>query len=178
MFAALRPKHQRLNSQMSAVNSSVRFPVLLRHVRTPEIRRSVLHHSVGRNPTVGFHTSSRARSLETSPLVHPSEPSGAVLHPTLKPPPLNVVAARGTTVTFSNGKTIEDTSCGAAVACIGYGNERVKAAMMKQIDEFAYSNSMFYGHPIGEELAAELIRGTNGEMAKVYLMCSGMLPPL
>ncbi|KAM0342881.1 hypothetical protein ACHAPU_009085 [Fusarium lateritium] len=32
---------------------------------------------------------------------------------------------------------------------------------------------MFYGHQIGEELAAELIRGTNGEMAKVYLMCSG-----
>ncbi|KAK0384515.1 hypothetical protein NLU13_8601 [Sarocladium strictum] len=91
----------------------------------------------------------------------------------IPPPPLNVVAARGTTVTFSNGKTIEDTSCGAAVACIGYDNERVKAAMMKQIDEFAYSNSMFYGHPIGEELAAELIRGTNGEMAKVYLMCSG-----
>lgn len=74
---------------------------------------------------------------------------------------------------FSNGKTIEDTTCGAAVACLGYNNERVKNAMIKQMDSFCYSNSLFYGHEIGEELAAELIGGTNGEMAKVYLMCSG-----
>ncbi|ESU15177.1 hypothetical protein FGSG_08205 [Fusarium graminearum PH-1] len=98
---------------------------------------------------------------------------GVYLYPTLKPEPLNVVSAKDTTVVFSNGKTIEDTTCGAAVACLGYNNERVKNAMIKQMDSFCYSNSLFYGHEIGEELAAELIGGTNGEMAKVYLMCSG-----
>jgi adenosylmethionine-8-amino-7-oxononanoate aminotransferase len=85
------------------------------------------------------------------------------------------VAAKGTNVVFSNGKMMEDTTCGAAVACIGYDNERVRNAMIKQIDTFSYSNSMFYGHQIGEDLAEELIRGTNGEMSKVYLMCSGTL---
>ena len=81
-------------------------------------------------------------------------------------------------MTFFNGKKMEDTTCGAAVACIGYDNERVKTSMIKQMDKFSYSNSMFYGHQVGEELAAELIRGTNGEMSKVYLMCSGMLSHL
>ena len=47
--------------------------------------------------------------------------------------------------------------------------------MMKQIDDFTFSNSMFYGHPIGEELAAELLRGTIGEMSKVHLLCYGNL---
>ncbi|KAJ8121201.1 hypothetical protein ONZ43_g2291 [Nemania bipapillata] len=112
------------------------------------------------------------RNLEQSLLGNASEPC-ALLHPTLKTAPLTVVAAKGTTVAFSNGKKMEDTTSGAAVACIGYDNERVKAAMIKQMDNFCYSNSMFYGHQIGEELAAELIRGTNGEMSKVYLMCSG-----
>ncbi|KAI6780500.1 uncharacterized protein J7T54_000139 [Emericellopsis cladophorae] len=32
---------------------------------------------------------------------------------------------------------------------------------------------MFFGHPIGEELAAELVEGTKGAMSKVYMMCSG-----
>jgi adenosylmethionine-8-amino-7-oxononanoate aminotransferase len=68
---------------------------------------------------------------------------------------------------------MEDTTCGAGVACIGYNNERVKNAMVEQIDRFAYCNSMFFGTPIGEQLAANLIEGTNGEMSKAYIMCSG-----
>ncbi|CAF3490429.1 unnamed protein product [Fusarium graminearum] len=119
-----------------------------------------------------FSTSARARNLKQSVLDN-SGRHGVYLYPTLKPEPLNVVSAKDTTVVFSNGKTIEDTTCGAAVACLGYNNERVKNAMIKQMDSFCYSNSLFYGHEIGEELAAELIGGTNGEMAKVYLMCSG-----
>ncbi|GKT56605.1 aminotransferase [Colletotrichum tofieldiae] len=45
--------------------------------------------------------------------------------------------------------------------------------MVEQIDKFAYCNSMFFGHEIGEQLAAELIRGTDGAMSKAYFMCSG-----
>lgn len=126
-------------------------------------------------PVSTFSTSAISRHIEQTLLGNASKPS-AVLHPTLKPAPLNVVAAKGTNVVFSNGKMMEDTTCGAAVACIGYDNERVRNAMIKQIDKFSYSNSMFYGHEIGEELAEELIRGTNGKMSKVYLMCSGKLP--
>lgn len=45
--------------------------------------------------------------------------------------------------------------------------------MVEQIDKFAYCNSMFFGTPIGEQLAANLIEGTMGEMSKAYIMCSG-----
>ncbi|KAF5676895.1 aminotransferase class-iii [Fusarium heterosporum] len=133
---------------------------------------AVLYCSNGQASTATFSSSAINRISEQS-LQGNAGNLSAVLHPSLKPAPLNVAAANGTTVVFSNGKTMEDTTCGAAVSCIGYHNERVKSAMLQQIDNFSYSNSMFYGHQIGEDLAAELISGTNGEMAKVYLMCSG-----
>lgn len=169
---------------MSTTSSSMHFRVLLHHLRKPaspfpwqsSMRRAVPCYSNRTSLAAAFSTSSTSRNLEPSVLGHASEPSG-VLHPTLKPLPLHVVAADGTMLKFSDGRTIEDTTGGAAVACIGYHNERVKAAIVKQWDKFAYSNSMFYGHAIGEELAAELLRGTNQEMSKVYLMCSGTSSP-
>ncbi|KAM0260021.1 hypothetical protein ACHAPA_010467 [Fusarium lateritium] len=168
---------------MSASNSSRHLQVHLRRVRksglaSPSIfnnLQAVPCYSTRHGPaaaTAPFSISAITRNLEQSLLGNASKHS-AVLHPTLKPAPLNVVAANGTNVVFSNGKMMEDTTCGAAVACIGYNNERVRSAMIKQMDKFSYSNSMFYGHEIGEELAAELIEGTKGEMSKVYLMCSG-----
>ncbi|TPX13693.1 uncharacterized protein E0L32_005896 [Thyridium curvatum] len=97
----------------------------------------------------------------------------AVLHRSLKSPPPQVVSAKGKYLTFSDGTEILDSTCGAAVACIGYQNERVKKAMVDQIDKFSYCNSMLFGHAIGEELADELIAGTKGVMSKAYVMCSG-----
>jgi adenosylmethionine-8-amino-7-oxononanoate aminotransferase len=62
----------------------------------------------------------------------------AVIHRSLKSAPLQVAHAEGNWVTFSNGQRILDTICGAAVACLGHKNERVKAAMMAQMDKFSY----------------------------------------
>ncbi|KAH8901511.1 aminotransferase class-III [Thozetella sp. PMI_491] len=108
--------------------------------------------------------------------VYPTDDSkqeSAVLHRSLKTAPPQVVSANGNRVTFSDGHVILDSTCGAGVACIGYNNKRVKQAMVDQIDRFSYCNSMFYGHPVGEQLAAELINGTGGAMSKAYIMCSG-----
>ncbi|KAL2206339.1 aminotransferase [Sarocladium strictum] len=96
-----------------------------------------------------------------------------MLHRSLKVPPMQVVEGRDRHLIFSNGHKILDSTCGAAVACIGYGNERVKKAMVDQIDKFAYANSMFFGHPVGEALADELIAGTDGVMSKAYIVGSG-----
>lgn len=104
-----------------------------------------------------------------------SKTSSSVLHRTIKIPPRQVTSADGKYLTFSDGHTILDSTCGAAVACIGYNDKRVKRAMMDQMDKFAYCNSMFFGHPVGEELASELIQGTCGVMSKAYIMCSGKL---
>ncbi|WYZ35349.1 hypothetical protein EsH8_I_001625 [Colletotrichum jinshuiense] len=108
-----------------------------------------------------------AETAEAAPVI------SAVLHRSLKNSPPKVVSANGKHLTFSDGRTILDTTCGAGVACLGSNNERVKRAMVEQIDKFSYCNSMFFGHEVGEQLATELVQGTGGAMSKAYFMCSG-----
>ncbi|KAK1468139.1 aminotransferase class-III [Colletotrichum cuscutae] len=108
-----------------------------------------------------------------NPVVNGIPSASAVLHRSLKSAPPHVVSAKGKHLTFSDGRTILDSTCGAAVACIGSNNERAKKAMVEQIDKFAYCNSMFFGHEIGEKLADELIDGTGGARSKAYIICSG-----
>ncbi|WQF89240.1 Putative aminotransferase class-III, pyridoxal phosphate-dependent transferase, major [Colletotrichum destructivum] len=120
--------------------------------------------------TMSKHAPVDSPAVETSkaaPVV------SAVLHRSLKKAPPQVVSANGKYLTFADGRTILDTTCGAAVACIGSNNERVKRAMVEQIDKFSYCNSMFFGHEVGEQLATMLIQGTGGAMSKAYFMCSG-----
>lgn len=74
---------------------------------------------------------------------------------------------------MSDGSKFLDSTCGAAVACIGHGNERVKQAMMRQLDQFAYCNSFFFTHEVGEQLAQELVDGTGHVMSKAYIVNSG-----
>jgi 4-aminobutyrate aminotransferase-like enzyme len=167
---------------MMASVSAGHLRTLLRHVGKPSSTlRSTIpranhsftrHYAAAATAAAVSHHPTIPDIIEKSPLGFATE-SSAVLHRSLKSNPLQVVSAKGTNVTFSNGQTMEDTTCGAGVACIGYNNERVKNAMVEQIDKFAYCNSMFFGTPIGEQLAANLIEGTNGEMSKAYIMCSG-----
>ena len=120
--------------------------------------------------TLASAAASPAVSTENS-----TDTPSAVLHRTLKSAPRQVVKGDGKYLIFSDGHKMLDSTCGAAVACIGYNNERVKKAMVDQIDKFAYANSMFFGHPVGEALAAELVNSTGGVMSKAYVMCSGEL---
>lgn len=97
----------------------------------------------------------------------------ALIHRSLHNTPPQVVSAKGQILTFSDGRQIWDTTCGAAVACLGYGNQRVQQAIIDQTTKFSYVNSMFFGTDVAEQLAAELIRGTSGKMSKAYFLSSG-----
>ena len=136
---------------MSATNPSRHFQVLLRRVRKSALACPSISHklqavpccSTRQAPAAAFSTSAITRNPEQSLLGNASEPS-AVLHPTLKASASQHCGGQGYNCGVSlMAKKIEDTTCGAAVACIGYDNERVKAAMIKQMDNFSYSNSMF-----------------------------------
>jgi 4-aminobutyrate aminotransferase-like enzyme len=71
-------------------------------------------------------------------------------------------------------RKICDGSAGAAVAALGYGNERVNNAMKRQMDSgLTYIASSFWGSDVVEEACQELIRGTGGKMSRVYLTGSG-----
>ena len=88
-------------------------------------------------------------------------------------PPLDVVASKGHILELSNGQEVFDATGGAAVACIGHGNQEVKEAITKQLDISSYCNSMLFSSPVCEELAKEVIDSTGGLMGRVWFCSSG-----
>lgn len=60
------------------------------------------------------------------------------------------------------------------MSCLGHGNKRVIKAISDQLNTGTpYLASSFWGSQVVEDLCAELIRGTDGKMARVYLTGSG-----
>ncbi|KAF2222620.1 pyridoxal phosphate-dependent transferase [Elsinoe ampelina] len=115
-----------------------------------------------------------ASLLPASKSLPSSSPAlSSVLHRTLHSDPLKVIRAKGNYLYLSNGQRILDATGGAAVSCLGHGDERVKAAMMAQMDEVAYCHSLFYGTETGEALAKELCETTGGEMVRAFFISSG-----
>ena len=98
----------------------------------------------------------------------------AVLHRDLHNKPLQVVQASGLYLTLSNGRKIIDASGGAAVSCIGHGNEQVRQAISSQINTLDYCHSLFFSCHSSEALARNLIDSTHGKMAKAFIVNSGI----
>ncbi|KAI9797357.1 MAG: hypothetical protein M1833_005537 [Piccolia ochrophora] len=115
--------------------------------------------------TEEFTTKSRSKASTQSP--------SAVLHRSIRDAPHKVIAASGNYLTLSNGQQILDATGGAAVACIGHSNVRVKKAMLSQMNEVSYCHSLFFGSSGTEQLAKELIWSTRGEMSKAFIVSSG-----
>lgn len=90
-------------------------------------------------------------------------------------PPLEVVASGGNYLYLSTGQMIFDATCGAAVACLGHGNQEVIQAITDQLGINAYSNSMVFTTKAAAELAEEIISGTGNLMSRVYICSSGTI---
>ncbi|KAK0711319.1 pyridoxal phosphate-dependent transferase [Lasiosphaeris hirsuta] len=72
-----------------------------------------------------------------------------------------------------DGARILDACGGAGVACIGHARRDVAQAAVSQMKAFSYvSYAHFKAMPV-QEVSDWLIQSTEGEMQKVYLMCSG-----
>lgn len=84
-----------------------------------------------------------------------------------------LIKAEGLHWVLEDGQRILDASGGAAVGCLGWGNERVALAVTKQVLAAPYCPTMFYTTSVYEELAQELIDGTDGRMARAYIVNSG-----
>lgn len=88
----------------------------------------------------------------------------------------DVVSGKGNYLFTKDGRAVFDASTGAAVSCLGHGNERVLNTIRDQLTAgIPYLATTFWGSDIVEELCKELISGTDGAMARVYLTGSGML---
>lgn len=88
-----------------------------------------------------------------------------------------VKSGKGNYLHLTDGRTIFDATSGAAVSCLGHGNQRVIDAVSAQMSSgVPYLASTFWGSEVVEALCKELIDGTGGEMARVYLTGSGEFP--
>lgn len=85
-----------------------------------------------------------------------------------------IKGGKGNILFTTQGRDVFDASSGAAVSCLGHGNDRVTQAILLQIKTGTpYLASAFWASRVVEDLCKELIRGTDGQMAKVYLTGSG-----
>lgn len=146
------------------------------------------HHQTGSDSSHASHWTTLSEAMaQNAPSGDPNEydseteaallrygvgPS-AVLHRNLHHEPHKVVGAKGLYMQLSNGQTILDATGGAAVSCLGHGNERIKAAIVKQADVVSYCHSLFYSTQAAEDLATALCDSTGWVMRKAYIVCSG-----
>ncbi len=102
----------------------------------------------------------------------------ALMHRSLKQQPFKVKSAKGLNITLEDGRVIMDACAGAAVACLGHGNEEVLAAVTAQMNTGAsYLSSLIYTTDAAEKLAHHIIDGPQGAgrfgLERVYFVSSG-----
>lgn len=119
------------------------------------------------DPTTTENSAPSTKAMETS----------AVLHRHLAYDFLAVVKAEGSYLVLDDGRMLFDASGGAAVGCIGWGDERVARAVMAQMMAIPYCTSVFYTTKVQEELCRYLVDSTNGEMSRAYIVSSGECYP-
>jgi adenosylmethionine-8-amino-7-oxononanoate aminotransferase len=85
------------------------------------------------------------------------------------------VALRGDGIYIydEEGKKYLDGCSGAAVSCLGHNNQKVKNAIIKQIDSLSYAHTSFFTSKPAEKLANMLIKRSPPNIEKVYFLSGG-----
>lgn len=96
-----------------------------------------------------------------------------VLYRSVRSTPPRAVAGKGIHVTLADGRTVMDASGGAAVACIGHGNQRVAKAIGAQAGSMAYAHTAFFTTDPAEELAEFLLGDEPGGLTNAFFVSSG-----
>ena len=102
-----------------------------------------------------------------------AEDNHSMLPRSLHHPPLLVESAEGLYLKLADGRRIIDASGGAAVACIGHGDQRVQEAVGTQMAKVSYAHTLHYTNKPGEELAEFLSQSTGGSMSRTFFVGSG-----
>lgn len=100
-------------------------------------------------------------------------PKSGVLYAKLATKPPTIKGSKGIYLNTDDGRRILDASCGAAVACLGHNNSRVKKAIIRQLDDVSYCYAPFFTTPPAEELANRLCASTGWQMSRVFIVSSG-----
>jgi adenosylmethionine-8-amino-7-oxononanoate aminotransferase len=95
------------------------------------------------------------------------------LHRSLFKEPVMAVRGEGIYLYTADGKQVIDGSGGAAVACLGHGNQRVNAAIAEQLSKVAYVHTALFTNPVAEELADYILDGEPGGLTHAWFCSSG-----
>lgn len=87
--------------------------------------------------------------------------------------PPEAVRGEGCYLYDRSGKAYLDGSCGAAVSCLGHGDQDVIAAVQKQASEMAFAHTRFFTSRPAEELAGMLIDNAPSRLDRVYFVSGG-----
>jgi len=96
-----------------------------------------------------------------------------VLHRSTRQSPAIAVSGEGLTITLADGRTVIDASGGAAVACLGHGQQRVVDAIARQASALAYAHTSFFSCAAAEALADQLVGHEPGGLSHAYFVSSG-----
>jgi adenosylmethionine-8-amino-7-oxononanoate aminotransferase len=96
-----------------------------------------------------------------------------VLHRTVSYQPDLAVSGDGLLLTLADGRQVIDASGGAAVACLGHGNQRIAAAIGRQAGKLGYVHTGFFTSEPAEALADLLLRDEPGGLSHAFFVSSG-----
>ncbi len=92
-------------------------------------------------------------------------------HTKIQPP--TAMRGEGVYLYDTNGKQYFDGSGGAAVSCLGHGDQDIIAATKAQLDVLAFAHTGFFTSEPAEALADLLIKHAPGDIDRVYLVSGG-----
>jgi len=84
-----------------------------------------------------------------------------------------IVSGQGCYLIDSTGKQYLDGSGGAAVSCLGHGDDEIIASVKDQLDRIAFAHTGFFTSEPAEQLADLLIEHAPGNLDRVYFVSGG-----
>lgn len=96
-----------------------------------------------------------------------------VLHRSTRQKVALAVGGDGLSVRLADGRTVIDACGGAAVSCLGHGNQRVADAIARQAATLSYVHTSFFSCEASEALADHLVGHAPGGLTHAYFVSSG-----
>ena len=109
----------------------------------------------------------------TLPNVNIDTSLSALLHRNTRFIPKKAIGGKGSYLFLEDGQRVLDSTGGAAVSCLGHGNDKINAAVISQINQLSYCHTAFFGTQVSEDLAKFLVDSTGGKLSKLYVVSSG-----
>ncbi|KAJ5779942.1 Pyridoxal phosphate-dependent transferase major region subdomain 2 [Penicillium paradoxum] len=99
--------------------------------------------------------------------------TSAILHRDTSFIPKKAIGGKGSYIFLEDGTKFLDATGGAAVSCLGHGNEQVTQIIKDQMAQLSYCHSAFFGTQVAEDLAQFLVESTGGKLSKLFVISSG-----